>query len=282
MFMSIFLMIFFSLNLTSAFNFENNEVNLHDGYGNPINSLGGALDIHDADSHDTLINHFVHYLTGDTSVLNGSFNAGDRVIVVEDSTGFVAGSQIDIQNGTKHIHHWRIVTDVTGNNITVDAPLDYDFPNGSVVNEGIANMNVDGSVTPVVFVLTPKEDQVLHLLRMLIALEHSTAADDSLFGDLPALTNGVVIRVSNNGGTSFNTLTTWHKNKDMKEDMYDVTYTDKAGGGNHGTNGRWTWKNVGNIINLDETENEIFQVVIQDDLTSLIDFQIKLQGHPED
>lgn len=257
------------------------KVSLHDGDGNPIGSLNGAVDIHDADSHSVLINHFVHNPTGDTSVLNGSFDAGDRVIVVENSSSFTAGNHIDIRNGTKHIHHWRVIVDVTGNNITIGAPLDYDFPDGSIVNEGIANMNVDGSVTPVVFILTPQEDQVLHLLRMLVAMEHSTVADDSLFGNIPALTNGVVVRVSHDNGTSFNTIATWHKNKDIKEDTFDVTYSDKAGGGNFGTSGRWTWKNVGNVIRLDEEEDEIFQVVIQDDLTSLVDFQIKLQGHPE-
>jgi hypothetical protein len=116
---------------------------------------------------------------------------------------------------------------------------------------------------------------------MLVTIESEAAADDSKFGGIDALDNGAIIRTNRNNGESFETIASWQSNKDMKEDMFDVIYSDKAGGGNYGVASEWLLAESGAIVNISESNNDFFEVVIQDDLTSLIDFQIKVQGHPE-
>jgi hypothetical protein len=254
----------------------------HDASGNPIGSLGGGLNIHDAHVHSSLINHFVFTKDGySSSTLDGNVLAGDRTITLVDGSGFAAGNYIDMLQGTSHVHHWRKIIAVSVNDITIDAPADIDFASGSSVEEGSADMGVNGSVTPVIFSVTPQGDEILHIGQLLVTIESSAAADDSKFGGLPALTNGVVVRVSRNNGAEFETLSTWRTNKDLKEDMYLVVYSDKAGGGNYGVHGKWNLEESGAISKIDETNNDKFEVVIQDNLTSLVDFQIKVQGHPE-
>ena len=36
------------------------NVNLHDGLGNPRGSLNGAIDVHDADTHKTIVNEYFY------------------------------------------------------------------------------------------------------------------------------------------------------------------------------------------------------------------------------
>ena len=105
---------------------------------------------------------------------------------------------------------------------------------------------------------------------------HTIAMDDGKFGGLNALPNGVVIRLFTNG--VYQTLTHWKSNADLKDDMYDVTYSAKAPTGQHGLSSRWTFTKGGFVADLDGTTGDYLEVLIQDDLTGLLDFEVKGQG----
>lgn len=59
------------------------------------------------------------------------------------------------------------------------------------------NMNVNGSVTPVVFTATVPEGYRLNAYRVLFYIEGTTNFDSILFGNLPKLTNGVLFELDN-------------------------------------------------------------------------------------
>ena len=143
-------------------------------------------------------------------------------------------------------------------------------------------MAVNGSITPVIFEATPGTDTRIDIMRMLFTIASSVAPDDSKFGGIAALTNGVHIRRNINNGASYLTLGIWRINEDMKLAMYNVDYNTKAGGGNHGTNGRWSiFEGTGAVLNIDDASTESIEFVIQDDLTGLVSFKAFLQGHIE-
>jgi hypothetical protein len=107
---------------------------------------------------------------------------------------------------------------------------------------------------------------------------HGSAGDMGLFGDLPALTYGVALRTLTDG--VYNTYTVWRSNGDIATDMYDVRFdTRSSGGGSYGTTGRLNLDDAQTVIELKGDTNDSLQFLIQDDLSGLDDFQIRLLGH---
>ena len=225
------------------------------------------------------INHFFDQSTGDTSTLNGTVLINTNILNLTDATGFIVGEFVSLFNGTTHLHGYRKILGVSGNTLTLDSPVDITLPDGSLVENVIFNMNVDGSVIPSIFEIQVPAGQEMDLTRLLVQMVDNTEPDDSRFGGGAALTRGVHIRKNFNNGEEYETLAIWRQNKDLKEDMFDVSYSSKAGGGNWGVSGRWTLTAAETTVALDGSNNETLEAVIQDDLTGLIDFQIKVQGH---
>ena len=80
--------------------------------------------------------------------------------------------------------------------ITVDTPIDFNFPAGSTVASFIRSMNVDGSSTPVIYQVEigPASDERIHLTRIMLQMKTDDPVSLAKFGDLTKLTNGLVFR----------------------------------------------------------------------------------------
>ncbi|MCK4758731.1 MAG: hypothetical protein KAT69_01710 [Candidatus Aminicenantes bacterium] len=260
------------------------KVFLMDGFGNPIGSLGGAIDTHKADVHNIPVNDYVHRHVSPTTLV-AAVTAGDIQIQVADATGFVVGEYVHmgpIGNTKEPIHPQVTVQDIPGGIVTLDRPIDFSYANGEDVSVAIVNM-VTGSVgatlaAPVVYRYLPHNGQVEHIERLLFSMVHNTAADDSKFGGEAALANGIVLRAFING--QYGTFTNWKTNSDIKLDMFDVEYTDKAGGGDFGTNGRGSFNRIGVVIKLDPAQGDFVEFLVQDP-QDILSLKIKMQGHVE-
>lgn len=258
-------------------------VALTDGYGNPIGSYRNSINIHASDVHYEIVNEQFSQATATTTTLDSAVSAGDTSISTVSALS--VGDQLIIENGSVE-NPFPIVTAVSGTGpyaITLDSPLDYDHPVGTSVTKTLVNMAVAGSLTsPQSFKVQPLSGEVMHLTRILIEMTHGTAGDNGLFGNLAALKSGCVLRYYN-GATGQNTkFTNWKTNSDMVTDMYDVTYSSRSGGGGaYGTNCRGTFKNADAIIRLDGDAGDYLELLVQDDLSGLVSFRIKAQGHFE-
>ena len=258
--------------------------NLHDGFGNPISSLKGAIDVHDADVHNIPVNDYVHRHISPTTLV-AAVTAGDTQMQVADATGFVVGAYVHmgpIGNTKEPIHPQVTAQDIPGGIVTFDRPIDFSYVNGEDVSVAIVNM-VTGSagatlIAPIVYTYRPHNGFVEHIERLLFSMVHSSAADDSKFGGEAALPNGIVLRANING--QYGTFTNWKVNSDIKLDMFDVEYSDKAGGGKFGTNGRGSFNRIGVVIKLDPVVGDFLEFLVQD--PQLVEsLKIKMQGHVE-
>lgn len=256
------------------------KVSLTDGNGSAIGSLGGAINVHDADVHNIPVNIYLHSHAVTSTTLAAAVTSQDTNITVVDPTGFIVGDQVKIENGITE-HNLPEITAVNGSVLTLDRPLDNNFSIGATVTEVESDMSVLGSLsTPVSYILAPEAGQVWHIQRILLSMTHSTAGDLGLFGNLARLTNGVLLRA--NVGGQWATYTNWKTNADIKDDMYDVDFDARStGGGTYGTTGRGSFNRVGVTIRLDGDAGDYVEVLIQDNLTGLLTFRIKAQGHIE-
>ena len=201
-----------------------------------------------------------------------------NVITVVDGTDVIAGTYVCIQNKTRTFQA-KILSKV-GNELTLDTPLDFNFPiNGTSVNNRSPQLNLDGSTNVVVGSLGPNSGVKWDITRIILSMTHVSAADDGRFGGIAALAKGIVVRKSDGvHHTIFNAKT----NGDLRERMYDLTFSDRAPAGQYGTAARRTFAGQGKngvVIRLDGDTEERIEIIIQDDLTDLTSFRVIAQGH---
>lgn len=260
-----------------------------DGNGNPLSSYYSAqtnqyvLNIHDADVHTSIVNQYIHQHTATQTTLAADTAVNDTSFTVVSAVGFVIGDYIHINTTSIETTHPTIIN-IVGNVITIDRRLDVIHLTGDEVIKVIVNMSLAGQAgtlaAPQEYFAGPPPGEVWHLTRLLFEMTHGTGGDLGLFGNIAALTNGVLIRARING--NYGTLTNWKTNANIKTDMFDVVFDLRSGGGGtHGTTGRGTFKEAGAIIRLDGDTYDQFELYVQDDITALNTFTMKVQGHLE-
>lgn len=247
--------------------------------GGPYKTLKGALNVHAADVHNIPINNFFFRTTATNTTLSAAASSGDIDINVVDASGFAVGNEIQV-NGADQTT-FPVIIGITVNNIQLDRPLDNDHIIGTSITLVHTEMTESGTVAaPVSHIIGPPAGVIWHITRVLISMTHGSAGDLGLFGNLAALTNGVVFRANVSG--QLGTFSNWKSNADIKNDMFDVEFdTRSGGGGTFGTSGRGSFSRIGTVVRLDGDLGDHLEMLVQDNLTTLTTFRIKAQGHVE-
>ena len=261
------------------------KVMLTDGFGNPIGSLKGAIDVHPADVHTIPVNDLFHRHTNISTTLRTATVSGDIQLDVNDTTGFSIGDLVHLGATNEYVEpRHPIITDIPDiNTLVLDGPVHNVFAIDETVIKAVANMaSLDGTLqNPVSYKYFVGANRIEHITRILIAMTHTNAGADDLFGGISPLTNGVHFQA--NVSSQYGTFTNWKTNSDIKLDMYDVDYSVKSGPGDFGTNGRGSFNRIGVVLRLDAAQADFIEMLIQDTVvgTGLTDFRVKVQGHVE-
>lgn len=241
--------------------------------------LDNPLPVHVIDVHTILINEHFRNDSGTSEVLTAPASAGDSTVTVADGATYSVNDRVtlDDPDGDHETDVNKIIS-ISTNDLTLDKPIENNLASGTVVEiTDIGLHNATGTiVSPDVFKIAPPAGEVWHIGRIIIAIADEVAMDDGKFGGISALTNGVVLRIEN-GDVKNGSV--WRTNGDMAEDMYDITYTDKAPAGENGLRGRWSFNKVGVSFKLDGDLGHFMALICQDTLTGLTEFEVKAQGH---
>lgn len=195
-----------------------------------------------------------------------TFAVGDSIVMqdIEAKRGMAAG-----------------VLGVAGDVLTLDMPLTFRYRAATtVVAEITSEMNVNGAVTRQTFEVSHSLDVAIDVTRIMFELTCTDPPAFQEFGDIaaPGLTRGVACRVVNGEN---NNLWNVKTNADLALLMYDVTIYEQAQPFNvNGIAGRLTYGGQtkhGVVIRL--AQDQPLEVIIQDDLTSLLSFRMSAAGH---
>jgi len=249
-----------------------------------ISSYRAALNVNPAYVHRKIVNETFHQHTGTITNPSVAIDMGDTDITVDDTTGFIVGSEIKLEEEVSGVGVQEIgiltITAVVGSVLTVDRPIGNDYTTAATVEEVITNMAVDGTLaSPEIFEIDPPLGTIWQFTRILISIVDNLVPDDGKFGGIAALTNGVSLRATTEAGRTV-VFANWKTNGDMKLDMFNVDYSDRAPAGAYGVNGRWTFTAAEVVAELDGDASPIqkLEVLVQDALSANITFKIRGQG----
>ena len=221
---------------------------------------------------------FIRQLGATTLLTQG--NIGDYKLNLTNSAPFLAGNMVGVFTPTGQFFFARQIGPPVLNEITIDTPLDMSYPSGSVAIAASWNMNVNGSISPVIYQIGPVGAGTgisVDITRLLFYIQDGSSMDDALFGGISALVNGIVLR--KNDGIIQNI---WNikTNGEFALHAYDAQYTDKAPAGSYGFRVRNTYGGQdkhGVTIRL--IPGDTLELIIQDNLTGLEVFNAMAQGH---
>jgi len=205
----------------------------------------------------------------------------DYIINVTSAAGFVVGQYLTMYSVADNRVYFSNILAINTLAITLDRPLDFEYPIGTIVSVGNTNMNVDGSVTPQIFgIRNPGVTDVpltIDVTRIMFKCLTDSALDLSQFGDINGgILRGIVIRrVDGTYQNIFNAKT----NSELKNIMFDFQIQLASQSQQDGFTGRLTFagqNKFGAVVRLGPGED--LQVIIQDDLTSLVKFEIIAEG----
>ena len=248
------------------------------------NVQGEAVDVAIQDQSTELISVYLGEMISMLTVLANTVKNDTTINIETTGATPLVGDFICLQEDTKITQAEVItVTPIAGNQYTlgISIPLDYPYTTAGGCMLLDVDMNKNGSVTPIEFQVSPAPGTRWDITRMMTSMVLSSQGDDGLFGNLPALANGVYFRKEDSAES--NNLFNAKENSDFAIEGFDVAYPVRSGGGgSHGMRSRITWggqSKQGVVIRLDGNTNDSFVAVVRDDLTGINKFRIKVQGH---
>jgi len=259
------------------------EMSLIDIYGNALTlEPNGSMPVTIQDQVSPIVITKFSVLE-ETTTTTAPVAIDDYVIPVTSVTGIVAGKFLSVFDPNSLRFTNFVVVSVTDLNVTVDRPIDFPYPTGSYMDVGDTDMAVNGAVTPVVFgirnnagaIPPPGLELSVDITRIIIQCITATSTDYDLFGDIAALTNGIMLR--NRNGETFNIFNT-KTTGELAGIMYDLTVYDVKQG-TDGFIGRLTFagqSKMGAVQRL--AINEDLELIVQDNLTGLTKLEIVAEG----
>jgi hypothetical protein len=240
----------------------------------------GAIPVNVQDQHTRALDLKFLKTTAAITTLSSAASKGDRTIDVTVTTGFIAGVTVGLSTPEGLFYFGEQVGAISGNTVTLDTPLDKDYPAGANAFPASHNMNVDGSTTPQVFQVGPvglATGISVDITRIMGYIQDDVAMDDAKFGGISKLTNGVVLRVNN---AEMQNIWNVKTNGEIGLLCYDSAESQRAPAGSYGIRWRNTYASQGKHgVTLRLDPGYKLEVLIQDDLTGLEDFQMMAQGH---
>lgn len=267
-----------NLDLTDQ---SNVPVALRDATGAELELIGGEIvPVREVpEDRGTVILPFTKE-TGTTKLtISPAINTYD--IEVTSAAFAIPGAHVRIIDEVANRFYFGEVLSAVGNVVTLDTPIDYAYKTNSDVVFARKEIAVNGSVSPQTFVakLGPSKPSVIYVTRIIFTCITATQVALPLFGDLPKLTRGLVVRKT---GASQNNIMNVKSNEELVNIAFDfeVFEATNPAQGVHGFSIRLTFGGENKMdatIKLAQGDN--LEVVVQDDLTGLDSLHVTLEGN---
>lgn len=200
---------------------------------------------------------------------------GNDTMVVSSGHGFSDGDWALISYG-EYSQQTEIVS-VDEDTVIITGIFGASLPiDGTDIIRGKIDMVINGSSNDSVYCCRITGNAPIDIQYFHVFLTDNLEGDDSKFGGIAALTNGVIFYKD---ATIIQNLGTYKKNQDFIQFGGKASYLQKAGGGEYSMDFAFNMKErYGIVIRVDPKENESIVAIIRDNLTELSTFRIAAFG----
>lgn len=254
-------------------------------------------DVYVQDQTTPPIEHYIGQVLNDSITIASPVTKGAYVISLGVGHGFIDPSGFDedfidiyyvddtVANPFIGIRFFQAcVISVNGNDITIGThvPFDIDPTKVEAAHRVNTNMNKVGTLAaPVKFTTTPPNGIAWDITRVMISMITATEPDDSEFGDIARLINGVFCGCESDEYTQY--TVNIKDNQGFRDTAFDVVYVPRSVPlGAYGISVRKTFagpEKYGVAMRLEGLKNRKFVKYIQDDLTGILRYRLKVMGH---
>jgi hypothetical protein len=260
-----------------------------------ISSGGSPVDVANQDQTTPSIEHFLYRELNDVVILN-PLTKGQNTIDLSTGHGFtvpltykeylnVYYEDPDLPGALGSRFNQFAVVAVNGDTISITPSMPYDLDTAKITSSKRVNVNqsIDAGslVTPIKYKTRPPGNTKWDITRFIIDMILTSAGDDGKFGNLPPLTNGVFFGFEGDLFTEY--LLAIFDNGGFRATAYDVQYTVRSGGaGDFGMAVRKTsagMDKLGVAVRLEGETNDHFVSYVQDALTGIVRYRVKIMGH---
>lgn len=243
----------------------------------PLES-NGAIPVNVQDQTTPPFDLYFVQQKGSTTTNTVATAIGDLTITVASVASFSVGDYLGIFSGTGRFYFGTVLS-ILGNDLTLDTPLDFAFPIGSNTLSFTRDLNVNATpASPSYFQIQAGAAGLeIDITRFMLAIGTNNPGNVDQFGDLPALTNGLVLRRID---TVYRNIWNIKTNLEFGLHAYDLQPFSAVGPGGDGLISRYTFAGQdkhGVTIRLGP--NEALQLIIQDNLSGLVSFRCLAEGH---
>lgn len=265
--------------MTSPFINQNRQVAIV----HPIETNGG-IPVNLQDQTSPLVASYfsqqVSSFTLASDTVASTLDTLSRTFTANTGHGLIVGDTGILLEVSKDRRLEFIVTGVSGDDITIDRPLDDVYAAATTLGrKTLTNMAVNGAITPQIFTIRAGNNPY-DFTQIAFSILSSSPMDDGLFGSLTKLTNGLVMRSYDPTTTAQTTLFNIKTNADLKLWITEFEYADKAPSGQYGLHSNTIFAGQGGYgVSIRVSGLQVLQLVVQDDLTGLDEVIAAGKGH---
>jgi len=237
----------------------------------------GSIDVNIQDQTSDALFIKLHQHLGAGITLTSDTSLNDTILTVAEGHGAVAGNLICLKESDEY--YQGTVLSTTATTITLDMPLDFAFTAGAYCSPTTDQMGVDGSSTDQTFHLQPNDGVKWDITQLNCIINGTGVMDSEQFGDIAALTNGLVIR-KQDGQDSTKNLFNVKNNADWSL-RGQIIYDPKAPAGTSAVRINIVFGGQGAsgvVIRLDGSLEQEFIIIVRDD-ASAVGIKCEAIGH---
>lgn len=237
-----------------------------------------AVSVQD-NTNPVIFSHAVTSLATNLS-LASDVSIGATSVVLNAGHGFVSPATTPGQMLIIPGYYMGEVLSVSTNTIGLDTPLGYAFAANTAVTRANKYLNKDGSSVPIMFGVSAVVGRIFDITGFTMTLLSASPMDDSLFGSLTKLTNGLTCRIKRSASW-YNNVFVARSNQNLAL-FGTLEYTTKAPSGKYGVRFHFSFRDYGTTCRLVGSLGQQLEIIVRDNLSTLEDMEIMIHGHVVD
>lgn len=217
----------------------------------------------------------------DITTITAQQAISSRQISVDDASSVAINDYIVVFNYDLNRFYQGRALNAATSPILLDNPLDIQLEIGDIVGIASSELAVNGSVTPQTFVFRGDQsnpiDITVGITRLIVTMQLTNAGSLDEFGNIPSLTNGIVLRSFIDG--EYHNIFNAKTNRDLKNYGYDLEFIDALPPTPDSVSCRISFSGkdkMDTMIRIKPGDN--VELIIQDDLTSITSFNFIMEG----